>query len=47
MHQKQMGITEKKNDIDRYLNEKPLNAMTSTFDILLRWKDNSENYKNL
>ncbi|KAK1404623.1 hypothetical protein POM88_004228 [Heracleum sosnowskyi] len=42
MHQQQMEISEQKNDLDRYLNEEPLNPMNSSFDILMWWKDNSE-----
>ncbi|KAK1369815.1 hypothetical protein POM88_035907 [Heracleum sosnowskyi] len=42
MHQHQMEISEQKNDLDRYLNEEPLNPMNSSFDILMWWKDNSE-----
>lgn len=42
-----MEITEKKNDLDRYLTDEPLNPMATSFDILLWWKDNSERYKVL
>lgn len=47
MHQQKMEISEKKNDLDRYVNEEPLNPMNSSFDILMWWKDNSERYKIL
>ena len=47
MHQQQMKISEQKNDLDRYLNEEPLNPMNSSFDILMWWKDNSERCKIL
>ena len=39
-----METTESKTDVDRYLNEDPINPMTSSFDILLWWKDNSSKY---
>lgn len=42
-----MNITEKKDDVDRYLTDEPLNPTTSSFDILIWWKDNSERYKIL
>lgn len=42
-----MDITEKKNDVDRYLTDEPLNPMTSSFNILNWWKENSERYKIL
>lgn len=42
-----METTEKKNDIDIYLAEEPLNPMTDMFNILLWWKDNASRYKIL
>lgn len=47
MHQQQMETHEKKNDVDRYLNEEPINPMNPSFDILLWWKDNSKRNKIL
>ena len=47
LHHQKMDITEKKNDVDCYLNDEPLNSMTCSFDILIWWKDNSERYKIL
>ncbi|KAK1357257.1 hypothetical protein POM88_050513 [Heracleum sosnowskyi] len=35
LHQQKMENTEKKNDLDRYLSDEPLNPMTPAFDILL------------
>lgn len=35
MNQQRMEISEKKNDLDRYLIEEPLNPMNSSFDILV------------
>ena len=47
LQQQQMFVTEKMNDVDKYLAEEPVNPMTSSFDILLWWKDNSNRYKIL
>ncbi|KAK1399856.1 hypothetical protein POM88_009719 [Heracleum sosnowskyi] len=41
MQQQQLETTEKKNDVDIYLAEEPLNPMIAQFDILLWWKDNA------
>ncbi|KAK1363197.1 hypothetical protein POM88_038758 [Heracleum sosnowskyi] len=45
--QQQLETTEKKNDVDIYLAEEPLNPMIAQFDILLWWKDNASRYKTL
>ncbi|KAK1367446.1 hypothetical protein POM88_043007 [Heracleum sosnowskyi] len=47
MQQRQLETTEKKNDVDIYLAEEPLNPMIAQFDILLWWKDNASGYKTL
>ncbi|KAK1381577.1 hypothetical protein POM88_028321 [Heracleum sosnowskyi] len=47
MQQQQLETTEKKNDIDIYLAEEPLNPMIVQFDILVWWKDNASRYKTL
>ncbi|KAK1402710.1 hypothetical protein POM88_002315 [Heracleum sosnowskyi] len=47
MQQQQLETTEKKNDVDIYLAEEPLNPMIAQFDILLWWKDNASRYKTL
>ncbi|KAK1363492.1 HAT, C-terminal dimerization domain containing protein [Heracleum sosnowskyi] len=47
LQQQQMETTEKKNDLDVYLAEEPLNPMTEIFSILLWWKDNASRYKIL
>lgn len=39
-----METTESKTDVDKYLNEEPINPMTSSFDLVLWWKDNSSKY---
>ncbi|XP_074322707.1 zinc finger BED domain-containing protein RICESLEEPER 1-like [Apium graveolens] len=47
MRQQQTDTAENKNDVDKYLSEEPISPMTSSFDILLWWKDNSSRYKTL
>ena len=47
LQQQHIFVTEKLNDIDKYLNEETINPMTSSFDILLWWKDNSQRFKVL
>ncbi|XP_062093497.1 zinc finger BED domain-containing protein RICESLEEPER 2-like [Humulus lupulus] len=47
LQQQQMFVTEKMNDVDKYLAEETINPMTSSFDILLWWKDNSQRFKIL
>ncbi|KAK1382188.1 hypothetical protein POM88_019923 [Heracleum sosnowskyi] len=47
LQHKQLFVTEKKNDLERYLAEEPVNPMASSFNILDWWKDNSVKYKNL
>lgn len=42
-----METTGAKNDVDRYLMEEPINPMTSSFDILIWWKENASRYKIL
>ena len=47
LQQQQMFVTEKMNDIDRYLAEETVNPMTPSFDILLWWRDHSQKFKVL
>ncbi|KAK1404152.1 hypothetical protein POM88_003757 [Heracleum sosnowskyi] len=47
LQQQKMKTSESKNDVDRYLIEETINPMTSAFDILVWWKDNSSRYKTL
>ena len=42
-----MDTVETENDVDKYLLEEPINPTTSSFDILLWWKENSSKYKIL
>ena len=44
LQQQQMFVTEKMNDIDRYLAEETVNPMTSSFNILLWWRDHSQKF---
>ncbi|XP_074372575.1 zinc finger BED domain-containing protein RICESLEEPER 2-like [Apium graveolens] len=43
----QTFVSEKKNDLERYLVDEPLNPMIAPFDILQWWKANSGKYKIL
>lgn len=47
MQSQQTETNGNKTDLDNYLAEEPLNPMTTSFDILLWWKDNSIRYKTL
>lgn len=47
LQQQHLFVTEKKNDLERYLADEPLSLMTPSFDILDWWKDNSSKYKFL
>ncbi|XP_074351838.1 zinc finger BED domain-containing protein RICESLEEPER 2-like [Apium graveolens] len=46
LHHQKMETTEK-NDVDHYLADELLNPMTSSFDILLWWKENSKRFSRL
>lgn len=47
LQQKHLFVTEKKNDLERYLADEPINPMTCSFSILDWWKENSGKYKYL
>ena len=44
LQQQQMDVPENMNDVDRYLVDESINPKTTSFEVLLWWKDNAKRY---